>query len=181
MTAGAFLVCGAVALPLLAFMAWILWSHWTVRICHQQAGLQQFYRDKLFRPGFLPVIDQWLAEAGGYPTALQSLVENEAYINGLLSKLQEFENEAQRLSVEAERASRIGDDSILVTVILATALFFAGTASSLSSIPLHVVLLLIATRSLAVGAARLTSLPLGGKRPRLERADRFTLVMKSAG
>ncbi|MGE3601722.1 MAG: SPFH domain-containing protein, partial [Dehalococcoidia bacterium] len=39
MTAAAFLVFGAVALPLLAFMAWILWSHWTVRIGHRQAGL----------------------------------------------------------------------------------------------------------------------------------------------
>jgi regulator of protease activity HflC (stomatin/prohibitin superfamily) len=39
MTAGAILVFAAVALPLLAFMAWILMSHWTVRIGHRQAGL----------------------------------------------------------------------------------------------------------------------------------------------
>ncbi|MGE3600830.1 MAG: hypothetical protein AB7N70_35370, partial [Dehalococcoidia bacterium] len=126
-----------------------------------QTDLQQFYREKLFRPEFLPVVDRWLAEAGGDPTAVRNLVENEEYINDLLSKPRELEDEAQRLSVEAERASRIGDDYILVTVILATALFFAGTASSLSSIPLRIALLSIATLSLAVGAARLASLPLG--------------------
>lgn len=39
MSAGAILVFAAVALPLLAFMVWILVAHWTVRIGHRQAGL----------------------------------------------------------------------------------------------------------------------------------------------
>jgi len=49
---------------------------------------------------------------------------------------------------------------VLVTVILAITLFFSGTATSLGWIPLRVMLLGIATVTLAFGAARLASLPL---------------------
>jgi hypothetical protein len=125
-----------------------------------QTDLQRFYREKLYRPEFLPVVDKWIQEAGGDPAAVSNLFEDNEYVNGLLAKPQQLESEAQRLSAAGERAGRIADDYILVTVILATTLFFAGTASNLNSVPLRIALLSIASVSLALGAARLASLPL---------------------
>lgn len=125
-----------------------------------QTNLQQFYREKLYRPGFLPVVDKWIEEAGGDPTAVSNLFSDSDYINGLLAKPRQLEDEAQRLSAAGDRAGRIADDYILITVILATTLFFAGTASNLNSVPLRIALLSIATVTLALGAARLASLPL---------------------
>jgi hypothetical protein len=122
--------------------------------------LRTFYREKLYRPDFLATVDQAVAEAGGDPSADPNLFANEAYLNGLLEKPRQLDETARQLTEESERAGQTADDYVLVTVILAITLFFSGTATSLGWIPLRVMLLGIATVTLAFGAARLASLPL---------------------
>jgi len=125
-----------------------------------QTALQQFYRQKLYRPQFLAIVDQAVAEAGGDPTAVPNLFANQSYLNDLLREPRRLEGDAQRLADESGRAGENGDNYVLVAVILAITLFFAGTASSLRWVPLRVALLAIATLTLAIGAAQLGSLPL---------------------
>jgi hypothetical protein len=122
--------------------------------------LRNFYREKLYRPEFLARVDQAVAEAGGDVSAVPHLFEDDTYLNGLLESSRQLEESAQQLADESARAGQSADNYIVVTVILAITLFFAGTATSLDWFPLRVALLAIATLSLAVGAARLASLPL---------------------
>jgi hypothetical protein len=125
-----------------------------------QTDLQRLYREKLYRPEFLALIDQMVAEAGGDPAGVPNLFANQTYLNGLLSKPRQLEESAQQLADKGSRAGENADDYVLVAVILAITLFFAGTASSLGWVPLRVGLLAISTITLAIGAARLGSLPL---------------------
>jgi hypothetical protein len=137
-----------------------LLSQSVAALAEGQTNLRDFYREKLYRPDFLAVVDQAVAEAGGDPNAVPNLFANEAYLNGLLELPQRLEESARQLADESARAGQTADDYVLVTVILAITLFFAGTATSLEWAPLRVGLLAIATLSLALGAARLASLPL---------------------
>jgi hypothetical protein len=125
-----------------------------------QEELRMFYRDKLYRPAFRAMVDRAIADAGGDPSAVPNLLGEASYLDGLLDKSRQLEESARQLAAESERAGQTADDYVLVTVILAIALFFAGTASGLDWVPLRVALLAIATLALALGAARLVSLPL---------------------
>jgi hypothetical protein len=137
-----------------------LLSQSAAALAEGRTDLQKFYREKLYRPPFIATVDQAVAEAGGDPAAVPNLFVNEAYLTGLLERPRQLEESARQLAEASARAGGTADDYVLVTVILAVTLFFAGTATSLGWVPLRVALLAIATLSLALGAARLASLPL---------------------
>jgi hypothetical protein len=122
--------------------------------------LQQFYRDKLYRPEFRAFVDQAIAAAGGDPTAIPNLFANQTYLNSLFDKPRQLEDQAEKSAVASNAAGTNANSYVLIAVILAITLFFAGTATSISWVPLRAVLLAVATVALAVGAARLASLPL---------------------
>jgi hypothetical protein len=125
-----------------------------------QTDLREFFRQKLYRPEFLTIVDQAVAQAGGDPSAVPNLFSQQTYLDDLLSEPRQLEAAAQQLADEGSRAGENADDYVLVAVILAITLFFAGTASSLGWVPLRIGLLAIGTVTLAIGAAQLGSLPL---------------------
>src|SRR5262249_36506823 len=63
-----------------------LLSQSAAAVAEGRTDLQKFYREKLYRPAFLTVVDQAIAAAGGDPAAVPNLFANEAYLNGLLDK-----------------------------------------------------------------------------------------------
>jgi hypothetical protein len=127
----------------------------------QRAGddaLVDFYRDTLVRPEFRAVIDRWKAqlEAGETPT---NLLEDEAYLSAQLRPSEDAQAAAAAAGVEADDASEHADGYVLTTLILATALFFAGVTGSFRMRWIRVGLLAASAVAVAVAAARLADLP----------------------
>ena len=120
--------------------------------------LQDFYVDTLFRPAFLPTLEEWRAElaAGQNPS---SLVTDQEYLDAQLAP---YRDTAERSSVESEKARTAGDnadDYVLTTLLLASALFFAGLTTSFRVRLPQVMLLSGSGILIAFAASRLADLP----------------------
>ena len=120
--------------------------------------VQKFLRDNLVRPEFLPVLDEWEARiAAGSPPG--NLFDNTKYTNSLFVESRAAAAEGDAALALAEEASQNGDDYLLMTLLTATVLFFAGVTTSFSSRPARLALLSVAGIALALAASRLADLP----------------------
>lgn len=124
--------------------------------------LQEFFRQSLIRPGFMPVIERWEAQAGdgSSSVATTSLFEDEDYLTGLFGNANEVDAQVTEASGNADEASSNGQDYLLTTLFMASALFFAGVVSSFRAPTARIMLLMAATLLLALGAARIVDLPI---------------------
>jgi hypothetical protein len=120
--------------------------------------LQQFFRTTLFRPAFLPVLERWEAaiEAGGTPP---NLLQDSDYVGGELAEYEATQSEAEAKDVEAKDAGKNGDDYVLVTVLLASALFFAGVTTSFKMQAARLMLIGLAAVLIAYCLSRIATLP----------------------
>ena len=127
-------------------------------IVNNQEQLQQFYRDNLVRPEFLPVIEEWERQAAnGEP--LTNLLENEEYIASQLAASEEADAAAEESLARSQDASDNAAGFIQTTIFLASALFFAGITSNFRSRLVRLLLLLGASTTFAVGIASIADLP----------------------
>ncbi len=119
--------------------------------------LQLFYRETLIRPDFLPLLDRWEQQvaAGSIP---ENLLNDQEYLDAQLEPYRETEARAEALSVEAQEAGNEADDYVLTTLILASALFFAGLTTSFRVRFARLLLLGGASLLIAYAAARLVDL-----------------------
>jgi hypothetical protein len=120
--------------------------------------LQEFLRDNLMRPEFLPVLDRWEASIRAGDDSF-SLFSDEEYLDTLFA-----ESTATAAASDADlelsnEASDNADDYLLMTLLTATALFFSGVTTSFASRPARLALLAIAATILTFTAARLIDLP----------------------
>jgi hypothetical protein len=124
-----------------------------------QENLQEFYREALVRPDFLPVIEEWERQvaAGEDPT---NLTQNQEYLDAQLTSSRTADADAERLLQEGQDASDNASDYIQTTIFLASALFFAGITSNFRARTVRLLLLLGAAGVFAVGAASLADLPI---------------------
>ena len=120
--------------------------------------LMLFYRESLIRPGFLPILDDWEAQARA-GTAPTNLLEDPAYIEEQLGPYRDTTALAEDASVEGQEASATSDDYVLTTLLLASALFFAGVTTSFRVRFAQVLLLVGASVILAYAAARIAEAP----------------------
>ena len=121
--------------------------------------LQTFYRETLFREDFLPILDAWeeQVEAGGGPPP--RLFEDEAYLEQQLAPYQDAVTQAERTAGESDEAGENADEYVLTTLLLATALFFAGVTTSFRVRAARLVLLAGSAFTIAYSASRLAELP----------------------
>jgi hypothetical protein len=119
--------------------------------------LMQFYRETLIRPEFLPILDRWQQEvaAGSSP---ENLLDDQDYVNAQLAQYRETQTRAEALSVEAQEAGAEADDYVLTTLILASALFFAGLTTSFRVRFARLMLLGGSSLLIAYAASRLVDL-----------------------
>jgi hypothetical protein len=122
-------------------------------------NLQNFLRDTLVRPGFVPVFERWEAQvaAGQTPT---NLLADEEYLGALFAESEALDAEAGEASLRAEEAGANGDDYIQLTLFFASALFFAGITASFNSRLPRIVLLLGSATILAVAGVLLGGYPI---------------------
>jgi hypothetical protein len=120
---------------------------------------QQFIRENLMRPPFLPVLDRWEAEIAADGTISKNLFEDQEYIDSLFSESERIGAESEAALARSDEANKNGDDYLLMTLLTATALFFAGVTTSFGSRPARLALLAGSGLILAFTAARLIDLP----------------------
>ena len=120
--------------------------------------LQQFFRTTLFRPAFLPVLERWeeAIKAGETPP---NLLQDSDYVGGQLADYEATQSRAEAKDVEAKEAGMNGDDYVLVTVLLASALFFAGVTTSFKMQMARLMLIGLAAVLIAYCLSRIVTLP----------------------
>jgi hypothetical protein len=120
--------------------------------------LIEFFREALIRPEFLPRLDEWEAQlaAGETPT---NLLDDQDYRDEQLADYRQSQETAAAKTFEADEASENTDGYVLTTLLLATALFFAGVTGSFRLRMLRFGLLSVSVVVIAVAAARLVDLP----------------------
>jgi len=121
--------------------------------------LQQFFRTTLFRPAFLPVLERWeeAIKAGETPP---NLLQDSEYVGGELADYEATQSKAEAKDLEAKEAGTNGDDYVLVTVLLASALFFAGVTTSFKMQMARLMLIGLAAVLIAYCLSRIATLPI---------------------
>ncbi len=136
-------------------MAWISYLE------HRQAGDESgaaFLKDR-FRAEFAPAFDAWMAlvPAGEIPPGTPfELPEYEPQAKRLAGELNA---EADELAAAAREANQIGDNFVLVAVIMALVLFFAGVGAKLKARGVRLTMLLMAVLLLFGGVSFMLSMP----------------------
>ena len=120
--------------------------------------LQAFYRESLMRPAFLPVLDRWQDEVQGSGDSPPNLFEDEEYIEGQLLDYRTTTAEAEAAVAESDEAGATADDYVLTTLLLASALFFAGITTSFRVRFAQLLLLTGSAVTIAYAASRLAEL-----------------------
>ena len=122
-------------------------------------ALQAFYRESLMRPEFLPVLDRWEGEAQASGGSPGNLLEDEEYIEDQLVEYRATTDAADAASAEGDEAGANADDYVLTTLLLASALFFAGITTSFRVRFAQLLLLIGSSVTVAYAASRLADLP----------------------
>ncbi len=119
--------------------------------------LMAFYRTTLIRPDFLPVLERWQAEIAAGQTP-ENLTQDPAYLQQQLSTYNELEAKAEAATAASDLAGKESDDYVLTTVLLASALFFAGVTTSFRVRLPRLFLLFASGVIVAYAASRLATL-----------------------
>jgi hypothetical protein len=132
-------------------------SQYANAVASGNQNLKRFYRETLIRPALLPLIDRWEQQiaAGEAPT---NLLDDKEYLDGQLAGYRTTVAAAEALSVQAQAAGDEADDYVLTTLILASALFFAGLTTSFRVRFARLLLLSGSALLIAYAAARLVDL-----------------------
>jgi hypothetical protein len=120
-------------------------------------ALMRFFRETLIRRDFLPVLDRWQQQVADGTTP-DNLLEDQEYLDDQLGSYRSTVAEAEALSAEAQGAGNEADDYVLTTLILASALFFAGLTTSFRVRFARLLLLSGAALLIAYAASRLVEL-----------------------
>jgi len=120
--------------------------------------LTDFYRSTLFRPDFLPVVQRWedQVRAGGTPPT--NLFQDPQYLTDVFTDYTKAQATADADTAKASEAGSLGDDYVLTTLLLASALFFAGVTTSFRMRVPRLMLLAAAGLIIAYAASRLVTL-----------------------
>ena len=127
-------------------------------VASDNEALQDFLRQTLVRPGFVPMLESWEAQisAGQQPT---NLLTDEEYLGELFAPSNALDADAAAATARSEEAGSNGDDYIQLTLFFASALFFAGITASFSNRFSKIVLLLGSAVILAAAGVLLGGYP----------------------
>jgi hypothetical protein len=137
----------------------IIASQYAQAVAEERPGLQEFYKSALVRKQFLPILEQWAAQAAQDPASAVNLLDSPGYLEQQMAESQAAEAKSNEASVRGEEASRNADEYVRISLFMATALFFAGVTGTFRSGFVRAGLLTIATLVIAAGAAQLAELP----------------------
>lgn len=85
-------------------------AQYAVAVVDGRTELQRFYRDKLMRPEFLPVLEEWVGVDGSRAAEAPNFFRNQAYIADTLAESTQLDRDAAELANQAMRAGDFADD-----------------------------------------------------------------------
>jgi hypothetical protein len=132
-------------------------SQYAVALSDGDARLQDFFKTTLIRADFLPVLGRW-EEAVAAGDAPPPLLEDRAYLDAQLAGYEETQAAAEAADLEASEAGDNADEYVLMTLLLATALFFAGVTTSFKVPAARLMLLTLAALAIAYSLSRIATL-----------------------
>jgi hypothetical protein len=127
--------------------------------CERRAGLSRWRSSTRFRSEFLPAFQAWLASAPagtippGTPFALP------AYQLAEQTRSDDLSSQAEAFTAEARAANQTGDDFVLLAVIFASVLFFAGVGTKFRGYRVRVVMVAFAVGLFGLALIFVFSLP----------------------
>jgi hypothetical protein len=121
--------------------------------------LAAFIRANLMRPDYIPYLDEWEAQVKAGSAEGTNLFTNKKYLEAQFADSEKKTAESDAALARSDEASKNGQDYVVMTLMTATALFFAGVTSSFHSRSARLILVTIAAAILAFTLVRLTGLP----------------------
>jgi hypothetical protein len=138
-----------------------LFTDWVAAYADGDTPLLTFYETNLIRPAFLPFLEEWVeSQPLENPDALPNPILNEQYRQELLAESSRLRLEAEAKFVQATDANQNGDDYVLLTVMFASVLFFAGISNKFERVKIQTALVILATAVLVIGFTQIASLPI---------------------
>jgi hypothetical protein len=127
-------------------------------VVENDTKMQEFLRNSMMRPAFLPTLDRWQAAVQAGDTSVNLFTDQE-YLDSLFAESTKLSAESDAALARSDDASENGDAYLLTTLLTATALFFAGVTTSFASKSARLVLVSMAAIVLVASAVRLVDLP----------------------
>lgn len=113
-----------------------------------------------FRPEFAVAVDAWLDTSPWEPTADPTTpFQVPEYTSAAAEEAERLEDEADRKAEDARKANDISDRYVLVTIMLASVLFFAGIGSKMDTFKARMVMLGVGGTLLVVSTVIVLSFP----------------------
>jgi hypothetical protein len=112
-----------------------------------------------FRPEFKVAVDAWLATGPTTPGAPATPFVMEEYRQASSDEAARLDRTAEALAAAARAANQRSDNYVLMTIMFATVLFFAGISSKMDTFRARVLLLTAGTTVLIVAATIVATFP----------------------
>ena len=124
----------------------------------QDEKLAAFWEER-FRPEFKPAFEAWLATVpeGEVPPGTPFAMPE--YAPADKTQAEELERQAEESAAEAREANQVGDNFVLLAVLFASVLFFAGVGTKFKGYRVRVVMVGFATVFFTVALFFVFSLP----------------------
>jgi hypothetical protein len=135
-----------------------MWTAWVVFAAGDDQDGMAFVRGR-FRDEFLPAFDAWLAQVPDGEAPPERPFEMAEYAPAGLARAAEATAEADAAAARGREANQLGDHFVLIAVIMALVLFFAGVGTKFKSRGIRIVMLLIAAVVFLGGLVFTFSLP----------------------
>lgn len=136
-----------------------LFTQYVTAVAEDRTELASFIEER-FRDEFVPAFDAWLALAPlTNPDAPSSPFVMDEYVIDEAVQARELTATAERRAQQARDANQTGDNYVLLTVLFAAVLFFAGVSTKFETVRVQVGLLAMAVVLLLIGLTLVARFP----------------------
>jgi len=135
-----------------------VFQSWIVARRDGDTELADFWRER-FRTEFLPAFEAWVASVPAGEIPPESPFSRPEYQPAEQIRAAELEAAAEAASAEARDANQTGDNFVLLAVIFASVLFFAGVGTKFKGYRVRVAMVSFAFVMFVVGIASVFILP----------------------
>jgi hypothetical protein len=135
-----------------------VFTSWLAATANEQPVLQAFYEER-FREEFKPAFEAWRGSVPAGEVPAGSPFSRPEYVLAAQVEADELEAQAEAYSAEARQANQTGDNFILVAVLMASVLFFAGVGTKLRGQVARRAMITMAAVVFTIGVVVIVSLP----------------------
>jgi hypothetical protein len=137
-----------------------LFTNWVNAYAVDNQPLVDFYKNR-FRPEFEVAFEAWLAtDPKNNPEAPKSPFAMPEYSVSEAQEADRLELEASSTYAKGTEANQNSDDYVLNTVILASVLFLAGVQTRIKSVPVRMIIVILALLILGFGLFNIATYPI---------------------